>query len=92
VHPHNQEVVVEEVVESIMESAAETEDVVVLPPHIRGANEDTTTIQKLLPTQGRLEGAKINLITRLERNPREMMVQTEVEDVVVHEKNRCVGA
>jgi len=96
VHPHNQEVVVVEeaieVVEKIMESAAEIEDVVVLPPHIHGANVDTTMIQKLLPTHGRLEGAKINLITKLERNPRKM-VQREEGDVVVHEKNLkgCVG-
>jgi hypothetical protein len=89
-HHHNQEVVVVEeaigVVGNVVVSMAETEDVVVLPLLIRGANVDTTTIQKLRPTQGQLEDDKINLTTRLKKKPQELVLSGE-GDVVVHEKN-----
>ena len=89
-HRHNQEVVVAEeaigVVENVVVSMADTEDVVVLPPLIHGANVDTTTIQKLRLTQGQLEDEKINLTTRLKKKPRELVLSGG-GDVVVHEKN-----
>jgi hypothetical protein len=56
-----------EVVESAVVSMVETEDVVVLPQLTHGRNVDTTTIQKLRPTQGQLEEGNINLMTRLEK-------------------------
>ena len=74
------------VVENVVVSMADTEDVVVLPPLIHGANVDTTTIQKLRPTQGQLEDEKINLTTRLKKKPRELVLSGG-GDVVVHEKN-----
>ena len=74
------------VVENVVVSMAETEDVVVLPPLIHGANVDTTTIQKLRPTQGQLEDEKINLTTRLKKKPRELVLSGG-GDVVVHEKS-----
>jgi hypothetical protein len=75
-----------EVVESAVASMVETEDVVVLPQLIHGRNVDTTTIQKLRPTQGQLEEGNINLMTILEKILREVVLSEE-EDVVVRGEN-----
>lgn len=89
-HPNKQEVVVAEVVIGVVESAVvsmvETEDVVALTPLIHGRNVDTTTIQKLRPTLRQLEEGNINLMTRLEKTLREVVLRGE-GDVVVRGKN-----
>ena len=87
-HPNKQEVAAVEEVIGVGESAesmAVKEDVVVLTPIIHGRNVDITMIQKLRLTPEQLEEGKINLMTRLEKILREVVLRGE-GDVFVRGK------